>query len=99
VQEGSGVFGLALVGYSYIMDKAGIRFFSPAGTSAGAINTTMMVGLSKIGEPVSEKILEILSRQNLFDFLDGSKSIKKLVQRYADEFKWKLYLHDRTRPG
>jgi NTE family protein len=83
VQEGDGVFGIALVGNSYIMEKAGIRFFSLAGTSAGAINTIMMAGLSKTGDPVSEKILDILGQQNLFDFVDGSKSIKKLVQRYA----------------
>ncbi|MFO7526031.1 MAG: patatin-like phospholipase family protein [Ignavibacteriaceae bacterium] len=92
VQEGGGVFGIALVGYSYIMEKAGIRFFSLAGTSAGAINTIMMAGLSKIGDPVSEKILDILGRQNLFDFVDGSKSIKKLVQRYADGKKGVLLL-------
>ena len=92
VQEGGGVFGIALVGYSYIMEKAGIRFFSLAGTSAGAINTIMMAGLSKIGDPVSEKILDILGRQNLFDFVDGSKSIKKLVQRYADGKKGVLFL-------
>jgi NTE family protein len=92
VQEGGGVFGIALVGYSYIMEKAGIRFFSLAGTSAGAINTIMMAGLSKIGDRVSEKILDILSRQKLFDFVDGSKSIKKLVQRYADGKKGVLFL-------
>ena len=42
VQEGGGVLGVALVGYTYILEKAGIRFMSLAGTSAGAINTMMM---------------------------------------------------------
>ena len=92
VQEGGGVFGIALVGYSYIMEKAGIRFFSLAGTSAGAINTIMMAGLSKIGDPVSEKILDILARQNLFDFVDGSKCLKKLVQRHVDGKKGVMFL-------
>ncbi len=92
VQEGGGVFGIALVGYTYIMEKAGIRFFSLAGTSAGAINTIMMAGLGKIGDPVSEKILEILDRQNLFDFVDGSKCLKKIVQRYVDGKKGVTFL-------
>ena len=36
VQEGGGVLGIALVGYTYILETAGIRFFHLAGTSAGA---------------------------------------------------------------
>ncbi len=35
VQEGGGVLGIALVGYTYVLENAGIRFFSLAGTSAG----------------------------------------------------------------
>ncbi len=92
VQEGGGVFGIALVGYTYIMEKAGIRFFSLAGTSAGAINTIMIAGLGKIGDPVSEKILDILARQNLFDFVDGSSSLKRIVQRYVDGKKCVTFL-------
>lgn len=84
VQEGGGVLGIALVGYTYILEKAGIRFFSLAGTSAGAINTMMIAGIGKIGEPVSEKILKILSEQNLFDFVDGPSKIKSLIQRYIE---------------
>lgn len=84
VQEGGGVLGIALVGYTYMMEQAGIRFFSLAGTSAGAINAMMMAGMSPVGEPVSEKILHMLSEQNLFDFVDGHKRLKRLVQRYID---------------
>jgi NTE family protein len=63
VQEGGGVLGIALVGYTYVMEKAGIRFFSLAGTSAGAINTIMMAGMGKIQDVKSEKILELLSKK------------------------------------
>jgi len=84
VQEGGGVLGIALVGYTYMLEKAGIRFFSLAGTSAGAINTMMIAGMGKIGEPVSEKILKILSEQNLFDFVDGPSKIKSIIQRYIE---------------
>lgn len=81
VQEGGGVLGIALVGYTYILEQAGIRFFSLAGTSAGAINTMMIAALGKVNEPKSEKILEILSEKNLFDLVDGHKAIKKLIQK------------------
>jgi NTE family protein len=85
VQEGGGVLGIALVGYTYILEKAGIRFFSLAGTSAGAINTIMIASLGKIGDPVSEKILKILSEQNLFDFVDGHTRIQRLIRRYVEK--------------
>ena len=42
VQEGGGVLGVALVGYTYVLEKMGIRFFSLAGTSAGSINAMLM---------------------------------------------------------
>src|SRR4051812_32253255 len=42
VQKGGGVLGVALVGYTYILEQMGIRFIRLAGTSAGAINTALM---------------------------------------------------------
>ena len=84
VQEGGGVLGIALVGYTYILEKAGIRFYSLAGTSAGSINALLIAGMDKVGVNVSEKILEVLSKQNLFDFVDGPKGIKKLIQKKID---------------
>lgn len=83
VQEGGGVLGIALVGYTYIMELAGIRFFSLAGTSAGAINTLMHSSLGKIDEPKSETILKYLVEKDLFDLVDGDASIKKLIQSYV----------------
>lgn len=81
VQEGGGVLGIALVGYTYVLETAGIRFFSLAGTSAGAINTMMMAGLGKIEEAKSEKILKILSQKDLFDFVDGDRAVKKIINK------------------
>lgn len=71
VQEGGGVLGIALVGYTYILEQMGVRFLSLAGTSAGAINTIL---ISAIGDKKDEKstaILEHLSNLKLFDFVDG----------------------------
>ncbi len=88
VQEGGGVLGIALVGYTWILEKAGIRFFSLAGTSAGAINTMMIAGTARVGEAVSERILNILSGMDLMSFVDGDRRLKSLLQAHMDDKKW-----------
>lgn len=45
VQQGGGMYGIALLGYTYIMEKVGIRFYSHGGTSAGAINAMFLAAL------------------------------------------------------
>lgn len=85
VQEGGGVLGIALVGYTYILEKAGIRFYSLAGTSAGSINTLLMAGVAKPGEPTSEEIINIIGEKKFFDFVDGPAGIKKLVQKKIEK--------------
>src|SRR5690625_8993 len=72
VQQGGGVLGIGLTGYTYILEQAGIRFYSLAGTSAGALNSLMMASLKKIGDPVSVKILNILSRDRKSTRLNSS---------------------------
>jgi NTE family protein len=93
VQEGGGVLGIALVGYTYVLEQANIRFFSLAGTSAGAINTLMLASLGPIPDPKSTKILDLLGNKELFDFVDGESSIRGLIQDFIDKKpKWKLWL-------
>jgi NTE family protein len=97
VQEGGGVLGVALVGYTYIMEEMGVRFLKLAGTSAGAINTMLMASIHKKEDKKSEIVLDILSKKNLFDFVDGhwlargairlfirsSKSLKRIINIIA----------------
>lgn len=89
VQEGGGVWGIALLGYTYILEKVGIRFFSLAGTSAGAINTMLMATAANKEEEKSEKIIEYLLALDLFSFVDGKKDnwritrwVKKIIQKF-----------------
>ena len=91
VQQGGGVLGIGLIGYTYILEQAGIRFYSLAGSSAGAINALLMASLEEIGNPVSEKILTILSQKNIFDFVDGSTQIRNLIQKQIDGEKGKIW--------
>lgn len=91
VQEGGGVLGVALVGYTYVLEKAGIRFFSLAGTSAGAINTMMLASMGEISKAKSEAILNVISKKNLFDLVDGDSSIKKLIQKFIKKEKGKIF--------
>lgn len=89
VQEGGGVWGIALLGYTYILEKAGIRFFSLAGTSAGAINTMLLAAAGEKKAEKSETIISHLLQLNMFSFVDGKKDnwaithwVKKIIQKF-----------------
>lgn len=84
VQEGGGMLGIALTGYTSMLEKAGIRFYSLAGTSAGAINSMMIAGLARVGEPVSEKVLDMLANKDLYELVDGHPGVAKMVRHYLD---------------
>lgn len=94
VQEGGGVLGVALIGYTYIMEQMGLRFFSLAGTSAGAINTMLLASLGDISEPKSEKLIHELANKDLFEFVDGDGDAVDFVNAVVDrarrvKFIWK----------
>lgn len=93
VQEGGGVHGIALAGFTYILEKNGISFLKMAGTSAGAINTMLLstvynlreakiLGIEnteKYYETRSEKLLEYLAEKNLSDLVDGHPKWRKVL--------------------
>ncbi|AMX02410.1 patatin-like phospholipase family protein [Microbulbifer thermotolerans] len=81
VLEGGGMLGIALVGYTYVLEKAGIRFRKIAGSSAGAINALLLAAAGKPNEIKSERLLTILSNTDFSSFEDGRDFSKKTVQR------------------
>lgn len=90
VQQGGGVWGIALLGYTYILEKAGIRFFSLAGTSAGAINSMLLACMGNKEEERSERIIEELLKKDLFDIVDGqpdqsrfTRIIRRIIKRFV----------------
>lgn len=50
VQEGGGVHGIALAGYTYVLERMGMAFTKMAGTSAGSINTLLLSAVSTKAE-------------------------------------------------
>src|SRR3712207_1040035 len=56
VMEGGGVLGVALVGYTYVLEEMGIRFLRVGGTSAGSINAVLVAGLGAPQERKSTRL-------------------------------------------
>ncbi len=82
VQKGGGVLGVALVGYTYILEQMGIRFLRLAGTSAGAINTALMTVIKEKQDAKSIEILKIITELNFFNLVDGHPVIRKLIKSF-----------------
>jgi len=81
VMEGGGMLGIALVGYTWALEQAGIRFLGVGGTSAGSINAILLAALlPDSSNKKSVKLSEILSSMNFMDFVDGGASAKGLVR-------------------
>jgi NTE family protein len=80
VQEGGVMLGIALVGYTYVLEQCGIRFWSLGGASAGAINALMLAAFRKPGESTSAKLLPVLAEMNPKRFVDGGDHIAEVIQ-------------------
>lgn len=66
------MLGIGLLGYTYILELAGIRFVGLGGTSAGAINTMLIAAKrTRPDEPCSLQLLETLASADFPSFLDG----------------------------
>ncbi len=90
VQEGGGVLGIALIGYTYALEKLGFRFLRLAGTSAGAITTIMLAAVDKKNyekenlELSSEIMLHELLRYDLWQLVDGHWLAKRLIRIFIN---------------
>ncbi len=82
VQKGGGVLGVALVGYTYILEEMGIRFMRLAGTSAGAINTALMTVIGNKEEAKSTHVLDAICKLNFFDLVDGHPVAKMIIKKF-----------------
>lgn len=92
VQEGGGVLGVGLVGYTYVLEKMGFRFLKLAGTSAGAINTMMLASVDAKNYPQSKKfnyqseiILQEMLDYDLWKLVDGHWFAKWLISVFINK--------------
>lgn len=88
VQKGGGVWGIALVGYTYVLEEMGIRFLKLAGTSAGAINTAMLTCIGEKQDAKSTTVLGMLCDLRMFDFVDGHPFAKWFIKRFITNEKF-----------
>lgn len=79
VMEGGGVLGIALVGFTYVLEEVGIRFLQIGGASAGAINALLIAGLGKPNEAKSIEILKELADVDMYKFVDGDSDAKDFI--------------------
>jgi len=84
VQEGGGVLGIALVGFTFVLEEMGVRFINLGGTSAGSINTALLGVVGKPDDAKSRIILGELINIDLRDFIDGGQDAKQLVKALSN---------------
>lgn len=98
VQKGGGVLGVALVGYTYILEMMGIRFLKQAGTSAGAINTALMTVIGNKQDIKSPRILKAICDLEFFSLVDGHPIARRIIKSfitdgdYMKKVKRKIFL-------
>ncbi|MFN8357568.1 MAG: patatin-like phospholipase family protein [Spirosomataceae bacterium] len=92
VLEGGGFLGIALMGYVYALEQAGIRFLNIGGTSAGAVTASFVATADYPAEMKSLKVLDVYHHSNFLDFLDDGEDtddndVKAFVQSMLETKK------------
>ena len=82
VMEGGGMLGLALCGYTYALELAGIRFRSIGGTSAGALNAVLLSVSGNPSDANSLKVAAALAGMPAGEFLDSDPWTNFWVRRF-----------------
>lgn len=92
VQEGGGVLGIALLGYTYVLEQMGVRFLNIGGTSAGAINSLLLAACDTPEKEKTVRIIDLIANKNLYDFVDGDADARDFIQTLISKkiSLWKL---------
>ena len=84
------MLGIGLLGYTYVLEQAGIRFLGIGGTSAGSINALLLAALGTPEQEKGGKLLDLLANKNFMDFIDGDSDARDLLKSWlngAGKFK------------
>ncbi|GAA5176685.1 patatin-like phospholipase family protein [Niveibacterium umoris] len=71
VMEGGGVLGVALLGYVYVLEQAGLRFSGLGGASAGSITALVLAAIDVPAAEKSSRLIEIVANMPMASFVDG----------------------------
>lgn len=85
VMAGGGLRGIALVGYTWALERMGLRILGVGGTSAGSINALLIAALADPGTAVSPRLLEILSGLDFKRFVDGGSDVNDFLDLAMDQ--------------
>lgn len=85
VMEGGGVLGVALIGYLYTLEEAGIRFGSIGGTSAGSIAAMLLAASGVPSERKSKKIIDLIADMPISSFVDGKQDGDDDPREFIDQ--------------
>ena len=71
VMEGGGVLGIALAGYIYLLEQAGLRFAALGGASAGSITALVLAALDEPSAAKADRLVEVVANIPMASFMDG----------------------------
>lgn len=84
VMEGGGMLGIALVGYTWALEEAGLRFLGIGGTSAGSINALLLAALGTPADKKSPKLLDVMANCDFSGFVDGDDDSRDLISSWLN---------------
>lgn len=91
VMEGGGVLGVALVGFTYMLEQAGIRFLGLGGTSAGSINALVLAAMDVPSAAKAERLVKVLADSPMASFIDGDTDAQAFCNALLQKKgAWKL---------
>ena len=88
VLEGGGVLGVALLGYLYVLEQAGLRFLGLGGTSAGSITALITAAIDEPAKPKAMRIIDLLADMPMMDFVDGDQDAREFVEAMLKDAGW-----------
>ena len=74
------MLGVALLGYLYIFEQAGLRFLGIGGTSAGSITALLLAAIDNPGRPKVERLTQLLANIPMDTFIDGDADARQTIE-------------------